>query len=39
MLFDFYTSYIYTYVILVGTPEFMAPELYDEHYKELADIY
>lgn len=23
----------------VGTPEFMAPELYDESYNELADIY
>jgi len=22
-----------------GTPEFMAPELYDEDYTELADIY
>lgn len=27
------------YMILIGTPEFMAPELYDEHYNELADIY
>ena len=26
-------------VILIGTPEFMAPELYDEDYNELADIY
>ncbi|KAJ3680155.1 hypothetical protein LUZ60_016433 [Juncus effusus] len=24
---------------VVGTPEFMAPELYDEEYTELADIY
>nr|KYP69411.1 putative serine/threonine-protein kinase WNK6 [Cajanus cajan] len=24
---------------VIGTPEFMAPELYDEHYNELADIY
>lgn len=23
----------------LGTPEFMAPELYDEDYNELADIY
>ncbi|XP_076950311.1 putative serine/threonine-protein kinase WNK4 [Bidens hawaiensis] len=23
----------------IGTPEFMAPELYDENYNELADIY
>lgn len=26
-------------VVFVGTPEFMAPELYDENYNELADIY
>ncbi|CAJ1974681.1 unnamed protein product [Sphenostylis stenocarpa] len=24
---------------VIGTPEFMAPELYDEHYNELVDIY
>uniref|UniRef100_A0A5B7AFK3 non-specific serine/threonine protein kinase n=1 Tax=Davidia involucrata TaxID=16924 RepID=A0A5B7AFK3_DAVIN len=24
---------------IIGTPEFMAPELYDENYNELADIY
>lgn len=24
---------------LSGTPEFMAPELYDEEYNELVDIY
>ncbi|OIV89493.1 hypothetical protein TanjilG_20558 [Lupinus angustifolius] len=24
---------------VIGTPEFMAPELYDEEYNELADIY
>ncbi|XP_010507096.1 PREDICTED: probable serine/threonine-protein kinase WNK6 [Camelina sativa] len=24
---------------VIGTPEFMAPELYDENYNELADIY
>nr|KYP49862.1 putative serine/threonine-protein kinase WNK11 [Cajanus cajan] len=24
---------------ILGTPEFMAPELYDEHYTELVDIY
>ncbi|TYI96747.1 hypothetical protein E1A91_D01G095000v1 [Gossypium mustelinum] len=24
---------------ILGTPEFMAPELYDEHYTELIDIY
>lgn len=26
-------------MFLVGTPEFMAPELYDENYNELVDIY
>lgn len=26
-------------ILIVGTPEFMAPELYDESYNELADIY
>lgn len=26
-------------MIHLGTPEFMAPELYDENYNELADIY
>jgi serine/threonine protein kinase len=26
-------------LISVGTPEFMAPELYDESYDELVDIY
>lgn len=35
----FYVSCIYTYKNLAGTPEFMAPELYDESYNELADIY
>lgn len=24
---------------IVGTPEFMAPELYDEEYNELVDVY
>lgn len=24
---------------VIGTPEFMAPELYEEHYNELVDIY
>ncbi|GLU11978.1 hypothetical protein SLE2022_286910 [Rubroshorea leprosula] len=24
---------------VIGTPEFMAPELYDEHYNELVDVY
>ncbi|MCH87213.1 WNK kinase, partial [Trifolium medium] len=44
MITELFTSgslrhYIYTYEILVGTPEFMAPEMYDENYNELADIY
>lgn len=26
-------------MIHLGTPEFMAPELYDENYNELADVY
>lgn len=26
-------------MVLAGTPEFMAPELYDEEYNEKADIY
>lgn len=25
--------------VLAGTPEFMAPELYEEEYNELVDIY
>lgn len=25
--------------MIVGTPEFMAPELYEEEYNELVDIY
>lgn len=25
--------------VLTGTPEFMAPELYEEEYNELVDIY
>lgn len=29
----FYTS------VFVGTPEFMAPEVYEESYNELVDIY
>lgn len=26
-------------VLLLGTPEFMAPELYEENYNELVDVY
>lgn len=29
----------YCVLIPVGTPEFMAPELYEEEYDELVDIY
>lgn len=29
---------LYTFAA-AGTPEFMAPELYEEEYNELADIY
>lgn len=25
--------------VVIGTPEFMAPELYDENYNELVDVY
>lgn len=31
--------YIYFSNTLVGTPEFMAPELYEENYNELVDVY
>lgn len=31
------TDFIYCYT--KGTPEFMAPELYEEEYNELIDIY
>lgn len=27
------------YVLPLGTPEFMAPELYEEEYNELVDVY
>lgn len=27
------------FISLLGTPEFMAPELYEEEYNELVDIY
>lgn len=26
-------------LLLLGTPEFMAPELYEENYNELVDVY
>ena len=26
-------------VVFVGTPEFMAPEMYEEHYDEGVDVY
>lgn len=28
-----------TYYLCIGTPEFMAPELYDEAYNQLVDVY
>ena len=31
--------FIYSSVVLLGTPEFMAPELYEENYNELVDVY
>lgn len=34
-----YLIYILTLFGHVGTPEFMAPELYEEEYNELVDIY
>lgn len=30
---------IYHFDVKSGTPEFMAPELYEEEYNELVDIY
>lgn len=30
---------LFFYFLSLGTPEFMAPELYDEEYNELIDIY
>lgn len=32
---NFYCFYVYA----AGTPEFMAPELYEENYNELVDVY
>ncbi len=32
-------NYSYITLFLIGTPEFMAPELYDEKYDEKVDIY
>ena len=29
----------YIFAFIAGTPEFMAPELYEEEYNELVDIY
>ena len=31
-----FLSFVY---IILGTPEFMAPELYEEDYNELVDVY
>ncbi len=27
------------HLVLTGTPEFMAPEMYEEHYDESVDVY
>ena len=27
------------FLFLLGTPEFMAPEMYEEHYDESVDVY
>ena len=33
-------SHLYIYIpSVIGTPEFMAPEMYEEHYDESVDIY
>lgn len=29
----------YSVVLFLGTPEFMAPEMYEEHYDEAVDVY
>lgn len=31
--------FLLTFDLILGTPEFMAPELYEEEYNELVDIY
>lgn len=35
----FIVAKLITYVYLIGTPEFMAPEMYEEHYDESVDVY
>ena len=30
---------MYAHPLLAGTPEFMAPEVYDERYDESVDVY
>jgi len=30
---------IYFQLYILGTPEFMAPEMYEEHYDESVDVY
>lgn len=32
-------GFLIFFILIVGTPEFMAPELYEEEYNELVDIY
>ncbi|XP_042042265.1 probable serine/threonine-protein kinase WNK3 isoform X1 [Salvia splendens] len=38
--FSFHESlFLFNFDVILGTPEFMAPELYEENYNELVDIY
>lgn len=35
----FFSIKVWLWYYLVGTPEFMAPEMYEEHYDESVDVY
>lgn len=35
----FFLTKIWLWCYFVGTPEFMAPEMYEEHYDESVDVY
>ena len=43
ILYIYICIYIYIYIYILninlGTPEFMAPEMYDEEYDEAVDVY
>lgn len=40
MVIQFLNMKKYNYVVVcLGTPEFMAPEMYEEHYDENVDVY